>query len=396
MSDATPTTDRSRRLVICCDGTWNSEDAGESATNVLRLARMVRAETDAGASQLVYYDNGVGTGNILDRIVGGATGIGLSRNVREAYTFIVNNYADGDEIFLFGFSRGAYTARCVAGLIGRIGILRKRQMGNFAEAWDWNRRDRAARERTAAEFEARFSGRNTNATVRCIGVWDTVGALGIPTSRLPFNPQPCVKSYGFLDAELGPHVEHAFQALAIDERRQPFLPSIWSRSKTVPNQDVRQVWFSGVHSDIGGGYANHGTADIALLWMTEQLRDLLDLDLQRLTHELHETEIGVSSEVHDSFGPTWAIAGDGRRDWRTQATPTNETQFVHRSVHERLALGHYPINPKFEIGALPVWEPSGVEIQYAKEREKRTQGDQAMALHKETFCDRVVKALGGG
>lgn len=256
-----------RRLIICCDGTWNSADRGGAATNVLRTARLVQPISETtGVTQIVYYDCGIGTGNRLDRIAGGALGLGLARNVREAYAFIVNNYHDGDEIFLFGFSRGAYTARCVAGLVGRIGILRKRQMGDFAEAWDWNRRTREERETTRDQFEARFPKRNTHATIRCVGVWDTVGALGIPTNRITGQWQPCVQVYRFLDAQLGPHVEHAFQALAIDEQRQPFLPSIWSpHPDPIVPQQLRQVWFRGVHSDIGGGYPQHGAADLAML-----------------------------------------------------------------------------------------------------------------------------------
>ena len=120
-----------RRLVVCCDGTWNSADRGGAATNVVRMARTIKSVADDGTTQIVYYHPGVGTGNGLDRLIGGGTGVGLSRNVRDAYTFIVNNHRPTDEIFLFGFSRGAYTARSVAGLIGVIGLLPPRQMGEL-------------------------------------------------------------------------------------------------------------------------------------------------------------------------------------------------------------------------------------------------------------------------
>lgn len=154
-------------------------------------------------TQIVYYETGVGTGNRLDRIAGGTLSVGLSRNVREAYAFIVNNCGAGDKIFLFGFSRGANTPRCAAGLVGRVGILRKRQMGDFTEAWDWNRRTSAEREATRAAFEARSRERDTTATIRSAGVLDTMGALGIPTNRFNGMWRPCMQAYRFLDAQLG-------------------------------------------------------------------------------------------------------------------------------------------------------------------------------------------------
>src|SRR5262245_48072116 len=131
-----------RRLIVCCDGTWNRADwEGGTATNVVRIARAI-VPMAAGAApgapaipQIVHYHPGVGTGNQVDRLLGGGLGLGLSQNVRDAYAFLVNNHAPGDQIFLFGFSRGAYTARALGGLIGTIGLLRKQQMGGFQDAW---------------------------------------------------------------------------------------------------------------------------------------------------------------------------------------------------------------------------------------------------------------------
>lgn len=135
-----------RRLIICCDGTWNRADwEGGTATNVIRIARAIKSvgiSRDTAKSeipQIVYYHAGVGTGNRQDRILGGALGLGLSKNVRDTYAFLVNNYAPGDEIFLFGFSRGAFTARTLGGMIGSIGLLRKEQMGAFLDAWAYHR-----------------------------------------------------------------------------------------------------------------------------------------------------------------------------------------------------------------------------------------------------------------
>lgn len=173
---------------------------------MVRLARVVRPVAADGTSQIVYYHPGVGTGNGLDRLIGGGTGVGLARNVRDAYAFLVNNYRDGDEIFLFGFSRGAYTARSVAGLIGRIGLLRKQQMGAFLDAWAYSRLSDKQKEHHRPEFERLFPDRVTDVSVRCIGVWDTVGAFGIPPNRFTGNLQVCRGAYQFLNVTLGPHV----------------------------------------------------------------------------------------------------------------------------------------------------------------------------------------------
>src|SRR5690349_3944639 len=106
-----------RRLIACCDGTWNTPDRPGHTTNVVRLVRSIRSCSADGISQIVYYHPGVGTGNVVDHWIAGGTGVGLSQNVLSVYAFFVNNYMDGDEIFLFGFSRGAYTARSVAGMM---------------------------------------------------------------------------------------------------------------------------------------------------------------------------------------------------------------------------------------------------------------------------------------
>src|SRR5689334_11453401 len=246
MADGNPA--MRRRLVVCCDGTWNKPDREGHTTNVVRLVRAVKQQTAGGIAQIVYYQPGVGTGNFIDRLAGGGTGIGLSANVRAAYSFIVDNYLDGDEIFLFGFSRGAYTARSVAGLIGHVGLLRKRDMCNFDEVWDYYRLPRVQRDRLESAFLAKFPDRvpREQVRIRCIGVWDTVGALGIPHSRF------CRSEFQFHDTNLSPRVDFAFQALAIDEQRAPFVPAIWKTTPT-PGQTVEQVWFAGVHSNIGGG-----------------------------------------------------------------------------------------------------------------------------------------------
>src|SRR5262249_30830121 len=131
-----PPVEGRRRLIICCDGTWNTPLQGRE-TNVVTLLRAIRPTSGDGIQQIVHYHLGVGTGNILDWLAGGGAGLGLSNSVKACYGFLIDNYRPGDEILLFGFSRGAYVARSIAGMIGCIGLLRKDQMHRFLDAWNY-------------------------------------------------------------------------------------------------------------------------------------------------------------------------------------------------------------------------------------------------------------------
>ena len=282
----------SKRIVIACDGTWNRPDqihGGEvTPSNVTKLALAV-AEDDGGIAQCVFYERGVGTGGFVDRIGGGAVGIGLSRNVLAPYRFLVQQYVPGDDLYLLGFSRGAFTARSLAGLIGNCGILRPEHAGAVEDAWALYRSraeptrpsGNAARlfRRTYAYREQPRDGDHRDmedrTPIRFLGVWDTVGALGIP---IPAPVPKQVRAYlsrrwSFHDVQLGAHVWHAAHAMAIDERRRPFEPTPFERQADAPSaQTIEQVWFAGVHSDVGGGYPDPRLADVTLLWMVEQAR----------------------------------------------------------------------------------------------------------------------------
>src|SRR4051794_40398838 len=213
-----------KRLVVCCDGSWNDSDRGTDYTNVARFAWSIKPVATDGTSQIVYYQSGVGTeGTQVSKIIGGATGAGLSHNMRDAYSFICHNYCEGDEIFLFGFSRGAYTARCVGGLIGFAGLIGKRDLDRFLELW------KAYKEKDAAVLDT-FETRKEDTPIKCIGVWDTVGSVGIPEDLAKFDIL-FKKYYGFFDSDLGAHVEHAFHAIALDERRKNFVPTLWTQKQ---------------------------------------------------------------------------------------------------------------------------------------------------------------------
>jgi uncharacterized protein (DUF2235 family) len=277
-----------KRIVICADGTWNSpyrSDASERClTNVFKIAQAVKPIARDRTPQLVYYHPGVGTGwGRIDRVLGGGLGLGISRNIIDAYLFIVSNYEAGDEIFLFGFSRGAYTVRSLAGLIRNCGILRKAHTDRVQAAYDHYRDPDDAWHPSgirAIEFRQRFSWREKPASsdgdcgrdsgITFLGVWDTVGALGVPDGILRYVTK---RSYAFHDTQLSRWVDHAYHALALDEHRAPFYPTLWDpRSPRLPGQTIEQVWFAGAHSNVGGGYPDSGLSDIAFEWLADRAR----------------------------------------------------------------------------------------------------------------------------
>ena len=255
-----------KRLIVCCDGTWNVADPTDgSPTNVVRIAMNV-APSGGGVDQRVYYHSGVGTGPV-GRFVGGAFGVGLSDLVLHAYRFLVATWEPGDELFLFGFSRGAFTVRSLGGLIRNSGIVRPEHADQVEAAYQLYRSRMPSDEpegRAAALFRATWA---REAEVRCIGVFDTVGALGVPFTGNAAG-EWINQRWAFHDTRLGPHVRSAFHGLAIDERRGPFTPSLWTEATA--NQEVKQVWFRGCHSDIGGGLQDPDLADVTLRWMVTQ------------------------------------------------------------------------------------------------------------------------------
>jgi uncharacterized protein (DUF2235 family) len=272
-----------KRLVVCCDGTWNKPD-NENVTNVEKIARTVQSDPSAtgGDYQLVYYISGVGAGSYeADRLLGGAFGFGLFHNVIACYRFLAQNYAPGDEIFILGFSRGAYTARSVAGMLGAVGLLTKvslveEKLPQAVHLYQRTNMPEGAFGEGVDEFK---HDHGHAAPVTFLGVFDTVGALGVPGFERD-APR-------FHNVQLGAHVRRARHALAIDETRLKFAPTFWESPEervAAPTEDprVKQVWFEGAHSDVGGGYAETGLSDTSLLWMAREAHDaglVFDTDL---------------------------------------------------------------------------------------------------------------------
>ncbi len=260
-----------KRIVICADGTWNRPEKNlknDFATNVLRLARAIQPVGEDENSQQVFYDWGVGS--YYDPLIGGATGKGLNKNVMDDYRYIIQNYSPGDDLFLFGFSRGAFTIRSLCGLINNCGILKRPDARLIQTAFNHYKKpgkDYSPSGQKSVEF--RRAHAHPSREIKFVGVWDTVGALGIPFSFLGlFDSQD-----EFYDNKMGPNIRIARHALAIDELRSDFEPTIWLSRK---NMDLKQVWFIGVHTDVGGGYApdQDGTllSDITLDWMMREAK----------------------------------------------------------------------------------------------------------------------------
>ena len=320
-----------KRIIVCCDGTWNRADQ-ESAgapcpTNVVKLAYRIAKRSADGTSQIIFYDQGVGTGNAIDRLTGGAFGDGLEDNIFDAYRFLIANYEPGDEIFLFGFSRGAFTARSIAGMIRKCGVLERRHVQLYVEALKlYHDPGVHPDDKHALDFRDKHSccGRDAIA-IKYIGVWDTVGSLGIPLRGLRSLTR---KKYLFHDTELSGTVEFAFHALAIDEQREPFQPTLWAE-KPKPNQTMEQVWFAGVHSDVGGGYAETALSDIPLQWMMDNAKraGLAFDDQVILARPLSGKASGT---LHDSRKGFYNLARPFNR-----AIGLGATQSVHPSVLDR-------------------------------------------------------------
>lgn len=346
-----------KRLIVCCDGTWQGPDElmfGESTpTNVVKLAVRI-AKMDGLQPQIIWYDQGVGTGNILDRALGGLSGVGLDENLNEAYRFLVANYVPGDELFLFGFSRGAYTVRSLAGMIRKCGIVRRDKILSYLEAVKLYRNEDHPDDHVPARFRSDSSVTGTDPIpIQCIGVWDTVGALGIPLRRLSKYTR---EKYQFHDTALSRTVKYAYHALAIDEYREPFTPTLWT-SAPGPEQTLEQVWFSGSHTDVGGGPGSRGLPEISLQWMIDKARtaglvfDDVVLGACPLTPDptapmnryersrlwiplRRERVLGVSSRTDpdEALDPTQSIHPEVLGRWDTQTTyrPSNLRRYLAR------------------------------------------------------------------
>jgi uncharacterized protein (DUF2235 family) len=280
-------TTKGKRLIVFFDGTWNradqhSSDGRPSPTNIAKLFQATLPGDVDGKIQVIHYIKGVGTRR-LERLSGGGFGFGISDNIKDGYSFLVSNYETGDEIFIFGFSRGAFTARSLGGMIRNVGIVKREHFSLVDEAYE-KYRDRSTTWHPdgpkAIDFKEQYT--HGNETIKFLGVFDTVGALGAPFGIVLTWIVDKLFRCTFHDTTVSSIILNGYHALAMNEHRLPFRPTEMKISATNKRSHIEQKWFSGVHSNVGGGYPNTGLSDMALEWMAiNASKHGLSLDLTR-------------------------------------------------------------------------------------------------------------------
>ena len=294
-----------KRVICCLDGTWNTNAAESILTNVAKLHHAIPAVDSSGVKQVSHYIAGIASedGEVA-QFLKGATGYGSLDRIQEGYEKIAGSYEAGDDLYLFGFSRGAYEARSLAALIDVVGLPKNPSEFSFDDAWAVYRKPEALRD--AAALAAVRATTHYPVRIKCVGVWDTVGNIGNPF----ISGGPISRMFEFHNRQLPASVDVGLHALSIDEIRGPFRPTLWTlpRDTEMPqNQQIEQVWFAGSHADVGGGYRETELSDITLLWMAERARATAGLrvdteELKRITRP-------------DPLGPQHGVASGGIFKW---------------------------------------------------------------------------------
>ncbi|MFB2892394.1 DUF2235 domain-containing protein [Aerosakkonemataceae cyanobacterium BLCC-F50] len=339
---------KKKRLVVCCDGTWH-ELTSTDPTNVLKLARLVKYTADDQTPQLVFYSSGssredVNIPELIDRLGDSAFRWGIDRLIQDAYRFLCMNYDPDsqDEIYLFGFSRGAYIVRCLAGMIYKCGLLRRSKIQEIRKAYELYRHSEIAHDSPEVqEFRKENSKKvsqgatdlENNIPIKMLGCWETVGTLGIPDVL----PLPAIEkiwniNYQFYDATLSPIVENGFHAVALDEKRQVFPSTPLKKNEKNPNQVVEEVWFAGEHSCVGGGNKDYrGLSDYALQWMLQKAENL-GLEFYSTANDSEDFQIKPDPTTYfdNTVEGVYLLRGEG---WRSIHSSRIS---VHSSVVKRL------------------------------------------------------------
>ena len=326
-NDSSGKTKTIKRLVVCCDGTWQNL-VKDYPTNVVKTVQSVKPLDSEGINQVVYYHEGVGAESniskeeelpilrvghlegLIDSVGGGGFGEGIDRNIKDAYRFLCINYSPGDEIYLFGFSRGAYTVRSLAGMLNCCGLLRREHLRHIPHAYElyrdqtkWDSED-MEQLRPLCHSSEEYGDRVPITLLAC---YDTVGSLGVPnvTFDLTEKQIPLVshipgiidktvpidkllnrKRYAFHDTKLGLIIQHALHAMAVDENRDTFSITPMQKNDKAKHQTLRQVWFPGGHGCVGGGTEHESKlANNALRWMIAAIQELglkLEFDVDSL------------------------------------------------------------------------------------------------------------------
>jgi Uncharacterized alpha/beta hydrolase domain (DUF2235) len=282
-----------KRLVCSLDGTWNDDDGEKPLTNVAKLNRAILFEDSRGVRQLNRYVVGIASSEDLGfAFLKGAMGFEVGDRIKAGYQFLSNVYEPGDEIYLFGFSRGAYEARSLASFITLFGLAKKGSNFSIDEAWSIYRRPDHERDFNAvAEISAAC---HYPVRIRCLGVWDTVGNIGNPYWSMGWLG----RKFDYHDTRLHDTIDVALHALSIDETRSPFRPTLFTYpedEQPPSHQHIEQRWFAGTHADVGGGWPETDLSDIALLWMAERVQATTDLaiDIDKLKREAKPDPLGL-------------------------------------------------------------------------------------------------------
>ncbi len=325
-----------KNILVFADGT--GQEGGEGPpTNIYKLFNMV---LDRSPEQIAFYDRGLGTG--WRKLTGNVAGAGISKNIKDCYRFIFDNFAAGDQIYLFGFSRGATTVRSLASFIHLFGILPKSRSELIGQAYRIYRiKDLRKREQKAAEFVEKHHTMWTR--INFLGIWDTVAALGIPFKPIDVivNKVPFFKHH-YHDLRLPECVENAYHALAIDDERLTFHPVLLD-PRLCDHQQMKQVWFCGMHTDVGGGYREQQLSDIPLEWMVNKATAH---GLKRYPDRKVEFHGDADGKMHDSRGNAFTrFYRQAVRSWdpNTHGKPT-----VHESVLKRTLNPHNGTHPPYK------------------------------------------------
>ncbi len=367
-----------KRLIICCDGTWNSLQTAHQGThsNVVEMARAILPMDYSASStgdkaaipQIVFYDDGVGTGySKVDRFLGGAIGVGIDANILEAYRFLCMNYHAGDEIYLFGFSRGSYTVRSVVGLINRVGLLRRECLEQIGVAYQLYRKVVPnIKAKAYYQFQQElidFRKANTldrSIPIKLLCCWDTVGSLGIPD--IPFlrpvrwfSENILNHRYSFHDMNLSPLIENAIHAIALNEDRRVFdLTPMLIDENREPKPNLEQCWFIGNHSCCGGGVRE--LSSINFIWVVETIKQLglqLQLDSavidanRQAQNYLYAYNTPATKRANRLW---WVLNWPIFRPHQRQQTPETAQYFtVHPTVKQRLQ-----VDPIYANSSIPI------------------------------------------
>ncbi len=345
--------DMPKNIIICSDGTGNTAIKGRG-TNVFKLYEAVdligHKINRALIPQLAIYDDGVGNEDFKPlKVFAGITGFGLARNVRLLYKSLVRVYDPGDRIFLFGFSRGAFTVRTLAGLIAECGILDIGKLPTtealdraVARAYRVYRQQyhttlatllrRQTNRQMIARFEERYA-RQAGVRIRFIGVWETVDAVGAPW-HIGDYINATIQRFKFPDLKLHPNVDFACQALSIDDERQTFHPLLWEH-----DDRIEQVWFAGSHSNVGGGYEKQGLSLVTLDWMMRQASHKAGLRLLASDRALYREHANVDDKLYDPRSGTGLFYRWAPRDMGAICAKHGVPPLIHLSALERLAHG---------------------------------------------------------